>query len=317
MKQAVIIVNPTSGKKRGKGSMIQSPSKYLSLFKRHGYEVNFYKTSYPGHVTEIVKQLPEEVDLVISVGGDGTLNEAMVGNFARKKRLVLAHLPYGTTNDVGAMFGFGRNPYKNLKLILSGVVKEVDICTINGHPFVYSAGFGKFMDIPYETSRNLKKWLGKGAYTLEAFCDFFQRKPPLYELTYEIEGEKYHGLYSFLLISNANRIAGIPHFYRGVKLNDNAFEVAFCNLQTKRDIVRSLIYLGLNDITKVPGFYFHKTNHIRIQFHEPLKKPWCLDGEPYYSEDNVYDIRIERGVQMVVAEHVIDKMFVSEEEENE
>ncbi|MCI8588982.1 MAG: hypothetical protein HFG40_04945 [Bacilli bacterium] len=313
MKQAVVIINPYSGKRKAKETINESSSRCLSLFKRHGYEVTFHKTTYPGHATDIVKNLSDTVDLVISVGGDGTLNEAMVGNFARKKRLVLAHLPYGTTNDIGAMFGFGKHPYKNLQLILSGIVKGIDICTINGHPFVYSAGFGKFMNVPYETGRNLKKYLGKSAYIIAGLRDFFQKKTPLYELTYEVDGEKYHGLYSFALISNANRIAGMPHFYRNVKLNDNAFEVAFCNLRTKRDIVRSLIYLRLNDITKVPGFYFHKTDHIRIKFHSKLKKPWCLDGELYRSEDDVYDIKIERNVPMIVAEHVIDKMFLSED----
>lgn len=315
MKQAVVIVNPHSGKRKNKEQV--DTSKCLSLFKRHGYEVTYYKTTYPGHITDIVKELPDNIDLVISVGGDGTLNEAMVGNFMRKKCLVIAHLPYGTTNDVGVMFGFGKNLYKNLQLILSGVVKGVDICTINGHPFIYSAGFGKFMNVPYETSRNLKKKLGKTAYILKAIRDFLSRKTPLYEISYEVNGETYHGLYSFALISSANRIAGIPHFYRDVKLNDNAFEVAFCNLQTKRDIVKSLIYLRLNDITKVPGFYFHKTNHIRIEFHDKLKTSWCLDGELYHSGDCVYDIQIERGIPMVVAEHVVNQMFISEDDKSE
>ena len=315
MKQAVVIMNPHSGKRKNKESV--DNTKFLSLFKRHGYEVIYYRTTYPGHITEIVKDLSDSIDLVVSVGGDGTLNEAMVGNFLREKRLVIAHLPYGTTNDVGIMFGFGKNVYKNLQLILSGVVKGVDICTINGHPFIYSAGFGKFMNIPYETSRNLKKRLGKTAYVLEAIRDFFSRKTPMYEITYEVDGEKYHGLYSFVLISSANQIAGIPHFYKNIKLNDDTFEVAFCNLKTKKDIVRSLLYLRLNDITKAPGFYFHKTNHIRIQFHEKLKNSWCLDGELYHSDDNIYDIKIERGIPMVVAEHVVSQMFILEDDINE
>ncbi len=45
----------------------------------------------------------------------------------------------------------------NLKLALDGEVKRIDVCTINNRPFVYTAGFGKFMNIPYETPRELKK----------------------------------------------------------------------------------------------------------------------------------------------------------------
>lgn len=310
MKKAVVILNPHSGKGKDKKKIDEKDSRYLSLFKKYDYQVTYYKSLYPGHTIDIVWGLEDDVDLVISIGGDGTLNEAMTGNFKRKKRLVLAHLPYGTTNDVGAMFGFGKNPYKNLQLILSGSIQGVDICTINNQPFIYSAGFGKFMNIPYETNKNLKNKIGRMAYIISGIKNFFERKTHMYEITYEVDGEKYHGLYSFALISNANRIAGINHFYRNVKLDDNLFEVAFCNLQTKKDIMKSLIYLRLNDITKVPGFYFHKTNHIKIKFHDKLKKPWCIDGELYRSEDNVYDIKIERGVPMVVSEQVVDKMFV-------
>lgn len=42
----------------------------------------------------------------------------MTGNFARKKRLTLCHLPSGTTNDIGAMWGYGKDIVSNLKLAL-------------------------------------------------------------------------------------------------------------------------------------------------------------------------------------------------------
>lgn len=45
----------------------------------------------------------------------------------------------------------------NLKLALNGEIKRIDVCTINGKPLVYTAGFGKFMNIPYETPRELKR----------------------------------------------------------------------------------------------------------------------------------------------------------------
>lgn len=318
MKQAVIIINPHSGRSReSRKKREMRYQDFLSLFAKYGYSTKLYKTQYPKHAKEIVKNLPDDIDLVVSVGGDGTFNETVVGNFERKKRLVLSHLPYGTTNDIGALFGLGKNPHRNLEMILSGVIKKIDICMINGHPFVYSGGFGKFMDVPYETSRNMKKHFGQIAYFFHGVRDFFQRKTPLYELTYEVNGEKYHGLYSFALVSNANRIAGINNFYHNVKLDDHLFEVAFCNLRRKKDIVRSLIYLRLNDITKVPGFYFHKTDHLKIKFHDKLKKPWCLDGEKFPIETNEFDIRIEKDVPMMVAKTALSKMFLTSEEEHE
>lgn len=312
MKKAVFIYNPNSGKKTfRKNKVITDFKKIEKIFNSYQYEVVFIKTKYAGHAKEIVSEL-EQVDLVVSLGGDGTFNEVVTGNLKRKDKLVLSHLPYGTTNDIGAMFGLGKNIYKNLNLLLSGQERKIDICLVNGEPFVYVAGFGKFMNIPYETKRNLKKKIGYSAYIINAIEEFLFSKTPLYEMTYEVDGEKYHGLYSFALISNASRIAGIKNFYKNVTLNDGKFEVLLCNLKKKQDIIKSLIYLKASDITKVPGFYFHKTDHLKIKFIDKLKKPWCLDGEKMDDNIQEYDITITNNVRMLVPEKMIDKLFVKE-----
>lgn len=309
MKKAVIIFNPNSGNKKLK---LDDMIRCETILKNYDYESTLYITRYRGHAREIVEGL-EAVDLVLSVGGDGTFNEVMSGNLKRSNRLVLSHIPVGTTNDIGTMFGLGKDIERNLKLILNGVVKDIDICSVNNRIFVYVAGFGKFMNVPYETPRRMKKRIGYFAYLVEGVRDFFQ-KTHLYECTYEVNGEKYHGLYSFILISNANRIAGINNFYKEVKLNDNTFEVLLCNLQKKKDIVKSLLYLKTNDITKVPGFYFHRTDHFKIEFKEKLRKPWCIDGEELDINTKKYDISIVRGIPMMIPKKNIDKLFLEEEE---
>ena len=123
--------------------------------RKNNYKHSYIKTKYRGHATEILENL-KEVHLVITVGGDGTFNEAVAGNLKRENHLVLSHMPFGTTNDLGAIFCLGKNMLENLKLILDGEICEIDICTINRKPFVYVAGFGRFMNIPYETSPDIK-----------------------------------------------------------------------------------------------------------------------------------------------------------------
>ena len=144
MKKCAIIYNPLSGRK----AKFKYLSEFQKILKSHDYDSDIYYTEYRGHATEIVRDL-EPVDLVLSIGGDGTFNESITGNCMRKDRLVCAHIPCGTTNDVGTMMGYGKNMLNNLKITLEGVVKNVDICMINGRPFVYVAAIGKFADIPY------------------------------------------------------------------------------------------------------------------------------------------------------------------------
>lgn len=308
MKKAALIVNFHSGMKKSKKTL----DRFLGIFKDYQYDVLLFETKYENHAMEIVESLEDDLSLVISVGGDGTFNEIVTGNLKREHRFVLSHIPYGTTNDIGAMFSMGKNIEKNLVSILTGKVKKIDICMMNDQPFVYVAGFGKFMNVPYETPRKMKRKLGYVAYIFEAIHDFFHTKTHLYDLTYEVNQEEHRGLYSFALISNANRIAGIRNFYKDVKLDDKKFEVLFCNLTTKKDIMRSLFGLRISDLSKIPGFYFYKTDYLKVTFHEKLKKPWCLDGEEYQNQEMTYVIRIIPNVELLLPSKISKELFENE-----
>ena len=103
MKKCAIIYNPNSGQKANFNVMPQ----FIEMLNEYDYETAVYCTAYKGHAIKIVKEL-EHVDLLLSIGGDGTFNESVTGNYARKDRLVCAHIPVGTTNDIGVMMGYGK-----------------------------------------------------------------------------------------------------------------------------------------------------------------------------------------------------------------
>ena len=306
MKKCLVVYNPNSGKYNKEVTL----PKIEKILNEYDYSVIIEKTKYKGDATSIVANI-DKCDLVVSIGGDGTFNEVMTGNFMRKDRIVLCHLPSGTTNDVGAMWGYGKNMLNNLKLALNGKVKRIDICTINDKPFVYSAGFGKFMNIPYETPRELKKRIGHLAYIREGARDFF-RKVKLYDITYEVDNEKYRGLFSFALITNANRVAGINNFYKDIKLDDNKFEVLLCNITKLKDIIKTLYFFALYDASKIPGFYFYQTDNIKIKFNSPLKKPLCIDGESFDDMSGSYNIKIDHDVYVLMPSKNINSLFIKE-----
>lgn len=309
MKKCLVVYNPNSGKYNKEVTL----PKIEKILNEYDYSVIIEKTKYKGDATSIVANI-DKCDLVVSIGGDGTFNEVMTGNFMRKDRIVLCHLPSGTTNDVGAMWGYGKNMLNNLKLALNGKVKRIDVCTINDKPFVYSSGFGKFMNIPYETPRELKKRIGHLAYIREGARDFF-RKVKLYDITYEVDNEKYRGLFSFALITNANRVAGINNFYKDIKLDDNKFEVLLCNITKLKDIIKTLYFFALYDASKIPGFYFYQTDNIKIKFNSPLKKPLCIDGESFDDMSGSYNIKIDHDVYVLMPSKNVNNLFFNDKKE--
>lgn len=305
MKKCALICNPNSGK-NDKKVLIKE---FEEILLKKGYETEVFYTKYSGHAKKIISEL-EYKDLVISLGGDGTFNEIVTGNLKRKNKLIVSHIPLGTANDLGAMFGMGKDPVLNLEMILDGVVKQVDICRINKKPFVYVAGIGKFVNIAYDTPRDMKKRWGYLAYLMNAFKSF-NSKTKLFEITYTLNGEEYTGLYSFMLICNASRMGGIK-MLQDVKMDDSRFEVLLSNITTKKDIVKSLLMVK-NDITKVPGFYFYKTDRLKIKFKKKPDKNWCIDGEELFDESLEYEIDIVKDLKMLLPKKEIKNIFVNKE----
>lgn len=305
MKKCLVIYNPNSGKHQVKKFLPEIEK----LLNKKDYEAEFIATKYKGHAIELVENA-SNVDLVMSFGGDGTFNEVMTGNFHRKEKLLLTHIPVGTTNDIGAMFGYNKNILDNVKLSLNGVVKKLDIGIINNQPFIYVAGFGKYTNISYETPRSLKKKIGHLAYIKEAISSFFG-KTKLYDISYEIDGEKYRGLFSLILISNANHIAGVKNIYKDIKLDDNLLEVVFCTIKKRKDVLKSLFFLTKYDPSKVPGIHFYRTNNIKIKINNDDYKPWCIDGEKLENNtQNKYNIEVYNDIEVLIPKKNINKIFL-------
>ena len=304
--KCVMIINPKSGH----GFNKNNTKRLVDIIREYNYEPEILFTKYRGHATEIIKSLDDSVDLVISSGGDGTFSEVMNGNLERKKRLTLSHLPVGTLNDIGHMYGLTSNMYTNLKLILSGEVKKIDVGLINNHAFTYVASYGKFMEIPYQTPQELKKRLGFLAYAVEVLKKIYERIPK-YEIEFYVDGVRHFGMYSFIIISNANHIAGINNFYRDMKLDDNKFEVMLCSLYKKRDILKAFYNLKTNHLESFDGIECYKCSKLEIRF-KNNKKTWCIDGEELKGKSNNYKIKLINDIKLQIPKKNIKKLFIEE-----
>ena len=303
MKTCKLICN----KESGKGIKDTDLDQIIKKIESYNYKVDLFLTKKNGDAEVYVKKI-KKADLVLSIGGDGTFNEIVTGNYKRKEKLILSHIPVGTANDLGHMLGLGKNIIKNIDKILTGEIKQVDLGLINDKPFAYVAGFGKFINVPYETERSLKKKIGYFAYLLGGIKEFFN-PTKMYEVEYKVNNETYHGFYSLILISNANRIAGFNNVYRDIKLDDDLFEIMFCNINKKRDLIKTLMLVAKDGIKNVPVIYCHRSNEIEIKFDEDIKTYWTIDGEKLKDNTNEYKITINKDLKMLVPKQNINKLF--------
>lgn len=308
MKICKIIMNPHSGKKKK-----VSYRTLYDVLRKYGYEGEILFTKGAKDAIRIVEELPNNVDLVISCGGDGTLNEVVTGNMNRSKKLTCANLPLGTVNDVGNMYGLNKGFLKNLEILLSGTKKNIDVCYINDSAFVYVACLGDYIDMAYATPRELKARYGKLGYIMYGLKQFFTKKIHNYNVRYTVDGKTYEDNFSFFFITNSSRIAGFNDVYYDMKLDDEMFEVALAKIKNKGDMFRILMMLGTRDIKDIPDIKYYRTNEINIEFLDPPKTSWCIDGEEYDYNGNTFNLKVVKGPKMLLPDDNIKILFNEED----
>lgn len=151
-RKATFVLNPFSGVEQ-KQLIEKEIHKYIN---KNVYDYSIVYTEYPGHATEIAKSAVEQgVDMVVAVGGDGSVNE--VANALIGTDVVLGILPAGSGNGFAMHLGLGRNIRKAIGILNTGKVRVVDTCTINDKPYVNLAGLGFDAKIAYRYKRVKKR----------------------------------------------------------------------------------------------------------------------------------------------------------------
>ncbi len=154
LQNVLFIINPASGINRSSKKVIRWIKK---LFESHDKTVEIVYTSEPGEGTILAKQGVEKgFDMIVAVGGDGTINE--VGSGLLNTEVVLGICPTGSGNGFARNFAIPLDRQKSLKLLLSPKILTIDAGQINDRYFFNVAGIG----LDAEISKNFEQFGVRG-----------------------------------------------------------------------------------------------------------------------------------------------------------
>jgi diacylglycerol kinase (ATP) len=114
-----------------------------ALIRKHlpEYIVDCVPTEYAGHAEKIARHIsPREYDIIVAVGGDGTINEIINGN--TKNGLPLGIIPAGTANDLAVYYGIPSDIKLACDVIKHGQARKADTIRINRRHYITTGGFG-------------------------------------------------------------------------------------------------------------------------------------------------------------------------------
>lgn len=271
MKKMLFIFNPMAGRGKIKHKLFD----IVDTFVRSGYQVLVYPTQQRGDATAILNDIQEQMDLIVSAGGDGTLNEVVSGLMISGKDIPIGLIPAGSMNDVSHSFKISRNIMNAVMGIVTGKPYSMDIGRLNDRFFIYVAAFGAFTDISYTTPQKNKNAIGNLAYYLEGIKKLSELKPKHVKVEYDgkvIEDEFLVGL-----VTNSLYIGGFKNLnYDKTSLNDGLLELLLIrmpkNIIDLQLIASSLINYKINESFMI----YIQTTKLAITSD---KMEWTLDGE--------------------------------------
>jgi len=219
MKRARIIYNPTSGREVFKKHLPE----VLEKLEVAGYETSCHATTCEGDATIAAKNAVERsFDIIIAVGGDGTLNEVVSGVSPFEKRPKVGLIPMGTTNDFARAVHIPRNIEDAVDIIIKGDTLPVDVGLLNGERyFINIAAGGRITELTYEVPSKMKTMLGQLAYYLKAVEMIPSLKAS--HMRIEYDGEVFDGDAMMFLCGLTNSVGGFEKLAPDASINDGYF----------------------------------------------------------------------------------------------
>ncbi|MDP2337574.1 MAG: diacylglycerol kinase family lipid kinase [Bacteroidota bacterium] len=136
-KKIFLIINNNAGHKKG----VRAIDIAVPILKRKGYSVEYSFTNHPGHATELaVKASADGFDLVVAVGGDGTVNEVAQGLIG--SNIPMGIIPIGSGNGLARELGISMNMRKSADTLINGKNLQLDVCKLNEQRFLCTCGIG-------------------------------------------------------------------------------------------------------------------------------------------------------------------------------
>ncbi len=136
MQRAVVIANPIAGQ----GAPMRAAEEARGHLEHHGWEVGVRPTSATGHATEIVQQCLHSTELIVVVGGDGTVREAVAGLDGAS--VPVGFVPMGNANVLARELRIPRNPQHSIPLLTAGEPLAIDVGRVEGMIFLSMVSVG-------------------------------------------------------------------------------------------------------------------------------------------------------------------------------
>lgn len=283
------IVNPISGT-TDKSRIVNLIPTYMDAER---FDVKIWYTEFRGHAAQYANQAVEQgIDVVVAVGGDGTVNE--VARSLIHSRTALGIIPCGSGNGLARHLFIPMNPEGALQVLSTCSIEALDYGVINGTPFFCTCGLGFDAFVSSMFAKSERR--GLLTYIENTLREGLRYKPDTYEI--EIDGEKQRYQAFLIACANASQYGNNVYIAPSASMSDGLMDVTIMEPFTMLEAPQIAIQLFNKTIDKNSRIRTFKCKSLRIHRSQP--GVIHFDGDPKEEGTDIQVSLEPRGIRMVV-----------------
>lgn len=288
-RRVVFVINPISGT-QDKGPVV---SQIKEVIDGDGIDWEIRYTENAGHAVDIAaKAAKEGVDVVVAVGGDGTINE--VARSLTETKTALGILPLGSGNGLARHLQIPMDTKKAIEVINEGIIKQVDYGKINGTSFFCTCGVGFDAFVSLKFAEAGKR--GMLTYLEKMLQESLSYQPETYELETE-DGTVKHKAF-LIACGNASQYGNNAYIAPKATVTDGFLDVTILEPFTVLDVPSLAFQLFNKTIDQNSRIKTFKCRNLQI--HRTAPGVAHFDGDPMITGADISIEIIDKGLYVVV-----------------
>lgn len=298
-KHACLIINPVARTLPSPDRLATAPA-WLRL---HGWSVDEYRTEAAGHATELARTAAARGrDVVIAVGGDGTINEVVNG--LTGSTTALAVIPAGTANVWATEVELPRHPAAIARLLDYGETHRIDVGVVNGRRFLLMASLGVDSVVVSAISPWAKRTFGRLAYVTRGVPQALTF--PAVRARIRMDGEELPADLLLLVAGNTRSYGGAIRITNRAMADDGRLDIVLYRGSGTGRVVGYLARTFIGRHVSAPGALYRKARTLEVQTETPL--PIQADGDVVSETPALFSVE-HAALSVIVPAGLVSPLF--------
>jgi diacylglycerol kinase (ATP) len=283
------IVNPASG--------VRKPRNFKHMVERYldhsRFDHHICFTEKKGSAIRLANNaVSEGADVVVAVGGDGTVNEVVRG--IAGSNAIMGLIPNGSGNGLARHLGIPLQLSKAIQVLNNQNIRTIDTATINDHLFASIAGIGFDAKVASRYERLGRR--GFMAYLHIVVTEYFRYRSRPYKL--RIDGKQMEARAMLISLANSNQFGYNTIIAPGADLSDGLLDIVIVEKIPFFQIPAIMGLVYSKQIDKSRFVQIHKGREIFIE--REKDKRVNIDGESVWMGKDLH-IRVNPGSLRVIS----------------